>query len=223
MGRRNLVLNVVCFWWGNWCSPHGQEYVEKLARGVARNLSLPYNFICFTDREGLQVDGIEFRKLESPSWMGKLPKITAFNPEHGFEGRVLVLDLDTAVTGSISDIASYSGDFAVRAVYKKPKIADGDTIGFRVGFGVDEIWRPFECKPKQVEQATGGRERWWYRKVVREQKLPLDLWQTLYPGQLFSYKNHCRQGLPEGARLVSFHGVPRPHELNLGWLKEHWA
>jgi len=56
-----------------------------------------------------------------------------------------------------------------------------------------------------------------------------DLWQDLLPvGQIVSYKNHCRNGLPSNARIVSFHdrgggGKNRPHQVKASWLREHWV
>lgn len=220
------MLNVVCFLWGGWCYPHGVTYVNKLYRAATRNLSRPHSFTCFFDgqQNGRFEEGINVRRLVSPSWLGKLPKITAFNPEHGFEDRVLVLDLDCVITGSLDDVANYDGDFCARAWYKGIErgkwVLDGDTIGFRVGYGIDTIWEPFRDHPQQVEKWTGGRERYWYRLVVEKP----DMWQKFLPGQFVSYKNHCRDGkLPPDARIVSFHGDPRPHVLNLDWLKEHWV
>ena len=43
---------------------------------------------------------------------------------------------------------------------------------------------------------------------------PMKYWQDVLPGQLVSYKLH---GAPDSARLVKFHGVPKPHDVN--WLQ----
>ena len=42
----------------------------------------------------------------------------------------------------------------------------------------------------------------------------------MFPGQLVSYKKHVRGGsLPEGARLVSFHGKPDPEDVDEDFVK----
>ena len=51
----------------------------------------------------------------------------------------------------------------------------------------------------------------------------LDRWQDLYPGQVVSYKVHCKDGLPKDARLVKFHGKPRIHDCNDPWVQEAWT
>ena len=35
-----------------------------------------------------------------------------------------------------------------------------------------------------------------------------------------SYKYHCRNGLPEDASVVCFHGDPKPHQVNESWVKQ---
>lgn len=34
-------------------------------------------------------------------------------------------------------------------------------------------------------------------------------WQELLPGQIVSYKVHCRNGIPPNARVVCLHGRPK--------------
>ena len=49
-------------------------------------------------------------------------------------------------------------------------------------------------------------------------------WQDMFPGQLVSYKKHVRGGpLPEGARLVSFHGRPDPEDVDDDFVKKCWV
>jgi len=39
--------------------------------------------------------------------------------------------------------------------------------------------------------------------------------QDIVPGQLVSFKAQCSDGVPDDARVVFFHGLPRPHETAL--------
>jgi hypothetical protein len=42
----------------------------------------------------------------------------------------------------------------------------------------------------------------------------IDRWQELVPDQVFSYKAHIRdRAVPPSARVVCFHGKPRPWEV----------
>ena len=47
-----MSLNVICMKWG---TKYSSEYVNKLYSMVARNLSVPFRFVCFTD----DADGIK--------------------------------------------------------------------------------------------------------------------------------------------------------------------
>jgi hypothetical protein len=49
----------------------------------------------------------------------------------------------------------------------------------------------------------------------------VDILQEMHPGEFVSYKTHCTKGVPDGARVVCFHGRPRPHEVG-GWVKDYW-
>lgn len=217
-------LNIVCFLWhgDRWDdSVDGVEYVNRLYRGMKRNLSLSFGFICFSTVEGIYDSGIDVREFDSPSWRGCLPKLTVFNPDHNFQGRVVMCDIDCVITGSLDEMFSYDGDICLRAKFIDLTIPDGDLVGFRAGFGVKEIWQQFKDNPLYVADFTGGRERYWYRETVPH----ADLWQQKYPGMLLSYKRNIR---PKGGlfgpevKMISCHGKPRPHEIKESWIKEHW-
>jgi len=190
---------------------------------IQRHTTIPYKFTLLTDRPEL-FSGFDVRRLESPTWLGCLPKIQVFNPAYGFEGRVFVLDLDTVIVDNIDDIMRFEADFAVRAWYGGLKqgvwLPDGDTLSFRTGKWEAEVWEPLMREPEKAESFTGGRERWWYRNIIPSEKIAL--WQWHFPEKFVSYKNHCRNGLPSGASLVSFHGRPRIHEVDDQWVKENW-
>lgn len=230
MGQRTMDLNIICFLWkgDRWTDGHqGEEYVNKLYRGVQRNLSIPHRFICLTDREYPEIDkNIEQFRIHTPLWNGCMPKISMYNPDLGLTGQVFSLDIDLVITGSLDDMCSYRGDFCTRSKFRQglTHLVDGDIVGFKISPKiVKKVWEPFITDPKAIDRYARGRERYYYRKIF--EKDHIDFWQILYPGQMFSYKNHLNRGqaLPEDARIVSFHGRPRPHEvLHINWIKENW-
>ena len=226
MGEPNMEpVNIVCFWWGDWPDPDwGPEYVRRMRRMLQRHTTIPYSFTLFTDRPKL-FSGFDARKLEPASWKGCLPKIEAFNPANGFKGRVFVFDLDTVITSNIDDILQFDADFVVRAWYggllKGVWQPDGDSLSFQAGQFVERIWQPLQDGPEEAESFTGGRERWWYRSILGRKEIAM--WQWHFPDRFISYRHHCRNGLPEKASVVSFHGRPRIHEVDKSWVKEHWT
>lgn len=88
---------VVCVKWGN---KYDAEYVNRLYRGVQRHLDRRHRFVCFTDdAEGLD-DGIETERFPDENLHTWWLKSTIFVAKL-LRGRVLYLDLDTVVVGSL--------------------------------------------------------------------------------------------------------------------------
>ena len=227
-----MAVTIACCLWNEWPEAGWEgEYVARLARGVERNLKIPYRFVCLTDEPEKVPSEIETIPLKPLSRKGCLPKIMVYNPENGFKGRVLLLDLDNVITGDLTEIASYSGPLAVRANFQKfdrGKVEpDGDIIGFRAGFPqATKLWENFSNNPIKAANDTRGRERFFIRSVVKPK-----VWQgILGPLAILSYKNHFSKGqtLSKETCIVSFHdggtvgGAFRPHKLGIPWLKTHW-
>jgi hypothetical protein len=210
-------LTVACLKWGTKYAP---EYVNRLQDMVRRHLSAPHRFLCFTDDPaGVACEVLPIR-ANLPAWWGKL---TLFG--HPVPERILYFDLDTVIVGSIDDFARYDGPFCViKPFYRDWGFASG-VMSIAPDFGND-VWEKFRRNPRAaIEHClrhahppwNNGDQRWLELTVPRA-----DYWQDLLPGQLVSYKVHCRGGLPPDARVVCFHGKPDPHEVRDPWVHEHW-
>jgi hypothetical protein len=207
MGGGNLVLTVCCFLWGDW--PHAEMYVDRLRRGVARHLSLPHRFEVIT---------------AAPDLPRNLRKMWLYAPENGLSGRVLCLDLDTVVIGSLDDIGGYVGQFCVLEDLWQPGLCGGGVTAFEAGDPVlqERLWQPIVDNLGEVMSVCGGAERHWFRAQMPD----ADFWQRFYPGQIVDAKPKATrqiiEAVPGNGRLVCFHGRPRPHEVERDWLTEHW-
>jgi len=221
-------VTVACCYWGNWCRDHGPNYVVHLRNAVARHLTIPHRFVCFTTHPEKLPDDIEVRPLNVPSFLDILPKMIVYRPDNTLKGRVVVMDLDTVVIDSLDEMFSYDGEFCVREAFKFPGKIGGDMLAFKAGFGKNYIWKVLVENRMWLEKETGGDERLVYQKLLVERAgLKLDFWQHLYPGQVVSFKNHIEvknsQAPRPGNTVVSFHGHPRPHEkTKLRWVRENW-
>ena len=215
-----MALTVACFAWGNW--PHKELYVQRLQSMVARHLTLPYRFVCFTD-EPIEKVPIEYLPDSILKWRRKLPKMWLYAPENGLNGRVLAMYLDTVITGSLDEIAAYDGWFCVLDDFWDPGQLGGGLISFDAdnpGLRWD-LWDPLIDNYDEVVSETGGNERYWYRR----QSGGADRWQWLFPGQMADAKPKGQDiiyEVPHGTRMVHFHGRPRPHEVDRDWITEHW-
>lgn len=109
------MITVVCLWLrGKGKRAYGIEYVERLRSMVSRNLSLPHRFVCMTDTPRDVPAGIEAIRLKRPEtmpiwWL----KLRLFSAKLGWQGRLLYIDLDTLIVGSLDEIATFPAPFAL--------------------------------------------------------------------------------------------------------------
>ena len=216
-----MHLTIACCLWGDFPDTGwSEEYVRRLRDGVSRNTKVPYRFVCFADRQ-LYIDGIEHRRLNPPSWKGILPKTYVYSSDAGLEGRVLLFDLDNVIVGDLSDMLAYDGPLCVRGrlQHGRNRQPDGDMISFVGGSDTaKELWEK-ACAPDIEQRSQGGRER----EFILWARPKCDQWQDVCPGQVVSYRHHCRGGrLPPNARVVSCHGKPRPHSITDDFIVQNW-
>ena len=195
----------------------GKEYVEKLHRGVRRNMK-SFEFVCFTDDPEPYASGIVKKDLPHPGINGWSNKISLFKPGVFDDGeRVLFLDLDTVVTGPLDVLTSYDGRFAMLGPFFS-NVTDAfsgnqsGVMAWRGGFG-SEIWNVFEsrCFPN----VPGGDQAF-----INGLNLEPDILQEMFPGLIMSFKREQGRA-PNTEAVVCFHGLPRPHQCG-GWVKDYW-
>ena len=110
-----MTLTVVCLWIKRRCGePYTVAYVERLRNMVARHLSLPHRFVCMTDtpeRLPAGIDRVPVKRFRTllPWWL----KLKLFSDAMGWSGRLLYLDLDVVVVGSLDEIATFPRPFAL--------------------------------------------------------------------------------------------------------------
>ena len=116
MAVSSEVVNVLCMKWG---TKYPAEYVNTLYSMVARNLSREFRFVCLTeDAAGLN-DQVEVFPLPELS-------VDLGGPERGWnklavfaetlydlKGKVLCLDLDLIITGSLDELFEYPGEVMI--------------------------------------------------------------------------------------------------------------
>ena len=107
MDTGSLEYNLVCVKWGDKFSP---EHVNRLYRMAKKNISLPFNFYCWTEDATGLYDEINIvpldETLDLKAWWWKL---TLFK-ENNLKGINLYLDLDIVIQNNIDhlfDIAKH--------------------------------------------------------------------------------------------------------------------
>jgi len=206
---------------------YDEAYVERLAVGVHRMLSLPHRFVCLTDvvekfRGCPGLDNAIPLQYNCPKWWAKMELF-------GLPGPVLYFDLDTILTGSIDSLAKWiieSKDslLMLRGFYKNDQCSgilgwNGDLKwilnSFVEHYANQATWRK---QPNAItmlvrrERFRGDQE--WLRSFLHSYpQLSVTLAQNVVSG-IYSYKVHVKnKELPPDAKVICFHGRPRPHEL----------
>lgn len=248
-----------------WGTRFGPDYVNVIHRAVREKLKLPHRFVCLTNQpEGID-PGVEVMPMPEfgvpeVEWTkrGCWPKVALFK-EGVFEDDevVLYLDLDVLVTGELdafpklleNDSAFYTlrewNPALLRALpvsMRPDRGSQGSVYVWRAG-EQRHVFADFTSRVEEV-RANYWSDRFYLPKVAKNPRyLPYD-W-------CLSFKNHCLAPwplnivrpdarLPRGARIIVFHGKPRPMDVMgsegvrwgskrrsgdrpVTWVKDYWT
>jgi hypothetical protein len=203
-----MLTVATCFWDANEGSQsfsrcYSELWVEKLYRGFKRNLSVPFRFVCFVDRERKFKEPIEQELLtHRPIGYGSCVEPFKINEPMIFVG------LDTVIVGNCDKFARYCLDGKKLALPKHP-FEDYSINGVVL------------CPAGQrqiFDDWRGENDMDWMRKW------PHDRIDELWPDRVLSYRAHVRgKAALNKARIIYFHGRAKPHEIpHEAFIKEHW-
>lgn len=207
------MLNVVMVQVGNYLG-RGREYVERLRDNLSEHMTVPYTLYAISE---LQYEGIN-TIVPQPNVKGWWQKLVIFKPGM-FVEKTLFLDLDTIIVGNIDFLADYQGHFAMPHDFWRKNGLGPAVMLF------DPKWAEFiyeEWAAQKFPQTDPRGDQGWMESMNQgRMRRDVDIMQDLYPGAFYSYKDACTNGIPEGAKVVCFHGIPRPHQAG-GWVKDYW-
>ncbi|WP_411357924.1 glycosyltransferase family protein [Pseudidiomarina salilacus] len=242
-------VNVLCIKWGQ---KYGADYVNTLYSMVSRHLSRPFRFVCLTDdnediREEVEVKPIpaigfaDFDERKPWTFGHGWLKLTCFaEPLYDLQGPTLFLDLDIVIVGSLDEFFEPEGEFLVIKEWDKSD-ATGNTSVFRFNIGahVDAL-EHLKNDPVGSRKDVRNEQEFITQFVARQGKL------KYWPAEWCrSFKRHClrpfplsffqQPRIPEGAKVIIFHGRPHPDDAIAGrsgkwyrkvlpteWIKEYW-
>lgn len=204
------MIDVVTMRFGSKYGPH---YLRAWVAGVQRNITVPHRLVCFTDD---MVPGLptvmQVQVQDLGGWWNHLWAFSAWS-----DNRQLLIDVDDVIVGSLDDLASYDGPHALNSdVYQLENVDGGcQLIPAEPNLA---LFAEFMDDPKLVRANYYSDKQFYIARINDAPRI-----QDLFPGQWVSYKVHCQgKGLPAGARIVGFHGEPKPHEVADAWVKDHW-
>ena len=199
------------------------EHVNKLFGMVRNNLAegTKGSFVCFTDdAAGLDPD-IQVQDVPAvPALAGWWAKLYMFSQSFGAENRVLYFDLDTVITGGLDSFIDLENcDFGIVRDFYRVDGLQSCVMTWRGDIGPSEIWEPWLAA--EQPHVPGG-DQAWIEDCVRAGRLKPTILQDVLPEQIYSYKVHCKHGLPKSANVVCFHGKPRPWDVDEEWVRLIW-
>jgi hypothetical protein len=244
---------VICMKYGKI---YNSSYVNVLFNAVKSSLAGDFRFICLTD-DGKGIDpSVEIYSIPeiglTPSeWFvgGVWPKLGLFDRFfHGLKGRALFIDLDMVVLRNLDGFFELDKPFV--GLNAGPGWGRGGmptefgsaVISYELG-SFPHVVENFRLNKKQIMSSFRTEQAY-----VATQIPDISFWPE---GWILSFKRSLRQPLlldlfappskpPETARMVAFHGTPRPKDLLPGgpyfwdrfphmghgvvpWMQEYWV
>lgn len=199
-----------CLWNSNGHSLPGsraysESWVEKLHAAFRRHLTVPFEFVVFTDRDRKFSRGIGQERLSA-----KTPDYGSFLEPFRLDRPMLSVGLDTLILANIDNLARYCLTAAKIAVPRDP-------------------YQPDRCINGVVLSPAGHRHVWdeWNGKcndMERMRQLNTVFIDDLFPGAAISFKAHdVRRKGTQGAQICYFHGFPKMSDLpNDKMIRKHW-
>ena len=193
--------------------------VIKLKIMLEKNITIPYAFYCLTDL--LEIACVNIIPLLS-DFKGWWSKIELFRPNLVVADRIVYFDLDTVIVGNIDDLLLQTSNFMVLRPFnpqraKRVKYFGSGILGWKNNGSFDFLFKNFNYKHHTM-RFRGDQDYLSWRLCYSGWKFTR--WQDLVSG-IYSYKQHVLpRGLEDDARVVCFHGEPRPSKVPAPWIKK---
>lgn len=190
--------------------------LEDLLRGLKKYVGTDIEIHCLTDfplsELPASVTGVKLPQ----NWYGWWAKLCLFSPGIFPKGRrIIYFDLDTIITGDITPLIQNRGKMLASMPLKRQQgvidygLASG-CMAWNAG-ELDFIYHDFDPElmawMDRLPVPMIGDQGWIYR-CVEENWTAI---QSVQPG-VYSYKLHCRDGIPEDCTILVFQAKPRPRE-----------
>jgi len=225
------------------CLKHGTkysaDYVNKLKNMVDRNISVPYEFVCFTENDSNLDKNIRVEplpKLPTQGWWYKPYFMSADLP---LDGTMLFLDLDVVVFRNIDELFTYKpGKFCIIRDFNRHVRSNWDRMNssvFRTTVGeYHNLWEDFKKHVSNHTARNRGDQDWMYKHIKNHEFWP-DEWIMSYKWEMRSkssltivngkrnFKEIDRPRVQPSTKIAVFHGDPNPHNCEDPWVKERWV
>ncbi len=227
---------VVCLKWGNKYSP---EYVNKLYNMVKRNLTIDYEFVCYTENRNGIDSHIKTLPLPNLPVSGWWYKPWFLSNELCIQGTALFLDLDLIVFRNIDKLFDYKPEcnFVIIRDFNRQLRPTWDKMNssafrFRVGH-YNDAYLEFKQNTQRNVSRYHGDQDWMYKSITDHAFWP-DEWIQSYKwemrnrrdlGFVNGKRNFTKPGHPivlNNTSIAVFHGEPNIPDCVDTWPRENW-
>jgi hypothetical protein len=204
-----------------WGSKYSSDYLDKLDAGVQRHLKVPHSWQVWhpepEDGPLILMSGCFARlRMFSPAWQQK----QGIAPGD----RIVCLDLDSVVTGSLDALFDRPGTFTILqgANASNPCPYNGSIFMLRAGYH-EEVWDDFSPEAAKAAPfyAFPDDQGWLAHKIPNA-----DGWRVGSNSGIYAFQKPgwpTGMALPRDAKLVVFPGWRDPAKFTrLDWIQRHW-
>jgi hypothetical protein len=200
------------------------SYVNHIANSIKENVTIPYTFACLTDYTSGFVKNVHtISRLEHdlPKWWSK---IELFKPNKFDTEKIFYIDLDSIIVKNIDHILQYGGNFfGLRDFYHQYGLASGVMCWQNDNPRIFQLYENFMEAPTYHMNNNRFGDQEYINALLKEKEYV----QDLYPKEIVSYKKDCVDkykniNIPETARIICFHGPPRPHQIRNERIQQYW-
>lgn len=193
---------------------YDESWVDKLYRGFARNLTVPFRFVCYTDRQRHFVEpAIRIAEIEA-----RTPNYSTCIEPFGRGEPMILCGLDTVILRNIDHLEQYCMNARPNHIalprdpYQWDRACNGVCL---VPAGNEAIYT----------EHAGQNDMEWLRSR------PHVFIDDIFPGSVKSYKGHVLgqtigQAGPRGFKDIDicyFHGMPKMHQLqDVPEIRDNW-
>lgn len=230
------MLHIITFKWGKKYLP---LHVNILKRSVKKNLKTEHKFVCITDNPGGLDDDItvmnlwdDFRELKKC-----YTRIKIFDSEISslFDNDFLMLDLDTVISGDITEIVNIPESFIWKTKSTSPGKKDFVYNPSVTRVNDDkfiEVWEKFNSNPQKYIHKVNNTEKWSGSDQGVISYLLHNKIKTIGTEEgVISFRDNPElfnnESLSSDVRIVGFYGKENnPIIFDLQekyiWIKKHW-
>lgn len=231
---------VVCLKYGN---KYSADYVNKLYNGVKRNLTTPFEFVCYTENEQginpeIRVEPIPLISNVTGWWYKPL----FFNPNLGLKGTILFFDLDVIIFENIDYLFTYEPNkFCIIRDFNRHIIKNYNKFNssiFRLTTGMHcQVYNNFINNPSSIMSRYHGDQDliranikdgeyvYWPEEWIQSYKWEMRSKPAFGPG-VRGERDFAVNGDPtilDETSVAVFHGDPNPHNCKDQWVIDNWT